>query len=568
MAGKTTKSLDFNNIVRLAQRAIIDIQNQQRARANEAVDYVTLTLPAEMPLLPENRNPVLRAIQGDPPLSITDFERIMRRIGDDPRPQGVILHLRGFEMPLADLQNLRNIIKRLREKGKRVICYGHYFNTGTYYVAAAADEVVVQPAGLLDTTGINAGVLFLKDALNYIGVEVEAIQITPYKSALDRLARSEISDEAREQLDWLLDARFDDMIEGIAADRDMTLEAVREMIDTAPHTVEEAKEAGYIDALENEETLTRRLNSENIITWKKADKVLYDRVPRVDTKYVALLKVTGAIVDGESSNRPVDPPIPLFGGEQTGDLTVVQAVRRVMNDENAAAVILMVDSGGGSASSSEAMAAALDELAKTRPVVVYMNNVAASGGYYVSTPARWIVAQSGTITGSIGVLSGKIVTQPLFEKLRINRTIFNRGENAGIMGDDSPLTDAQRQKLRTQIEQIYKVFIGRVAESRNMDVEAVDKIGGGRVWTGKQALEHGLVDELGDLRTALDKARELAKLPDDAPLVIPRARRPEPLAAQLAEQMNPAAGITRQYKAVRNTFNGRAQVIMPFTIDD
>jgi protease-4 len=210
------------------------------------------------------------------------------------------------------------------------------------------------------------------------------------------------------------------------------------------------------------------------------------------------------------------------------------------------------------------MTSALDELAKDRPVVVYMNGVAASGGYHISTPAQWIVAQPGTITGSIGVLVGKLVSRGLFENLSVNRVEFSRGANATIYSDQTSFTEAQRALMRHTVEHVYGQFIERVARSRRMSVEAVDAVGGGRVWTGQQALAHGLVDELGDLRAALAKARALADLPSDAPAMMVQGGG-KPLVPQVTA--NPAAALQYVYDNVQ-ALTRSALMLMPFRWDE
>jgi protease-4 len=207
------------------------------------------------------------------------------------------------------------------------------------------------------------------------------------------------------------------------------------------------------------------------------------------------------------------------------------------------------------------MAAALDELAQTRPLVVYMNAVAASGGYYVASPARWIVAQPGTITGSIGVVTAKPVTVDLFDKLNVHTIEFTRGANAGIYSDAEPFTEAQRSQVRASIEAVYWRFVERVARGRKMTIEQVDAVGGGRVWTGEQALERGLIDELGDIHAAIRKARALANLPDTSPVIMVGGKIKDPLPPQLAEAIVPAA-LTYLRESARS-LSGNAQVILP-----
>lgn len=544
---------------------VVTTMNQQRLRAGTPLDYIQLALPSQMPALPERRNLIQQQLMGTPPLSLVDLERIFRRIADDPRPKGVILQLRGFSMSLADLQTLRDSIRRLRERGKRVICYASGYDMSAYYVASAADEILMQPGGTLMTTGLVMQQTYLREALDTIGLEIDPVAITPYKSAVDMFARSSPSPEVEAMMNWLLDSRYEMLVEGIAQGRNMEAEAVHKLIDAAPYTDKEALEAGFVDALLNEESLYSHLKTTHIVLWDQADKLVPLRVPPAGERYIAVLHLTGNIIEGESGSPPVDVPIPFVGGDRMGDLTVTRLVRNLMQDENAAALVLFIDSGGGSAAASEAMSSALDELAKTRPVVVYMHSVAASGGYYIATPADWIVAQPGTITGSIGVLSAKLINTEALRKLKFNPYTYLRGENAGMFTSIAPFTEAQRAKMLQQIERIYEQFIQRVADARKLKLDQVDAIGGGRVWTGKQALENGLVDELGGFFEAIKKARELAKLPEDAPVALVQGKG-KPLPAQLAEQMNPAAALQYWQQNLHDLLSGQALMLMPFEI--
>jgi protease IV len=532
--------------LRAVRYALHRLRNGWRGRLRQ-MDYILLVLPPVMPALPEPRSWLRRRIFGDPPMSLTDLDRHFRQIGADPRPQGVILHLRGFALSLADLQTLRASILRLRESGKRVIAFAQGYDNATYYIASACDEIVMSPGGSLNTVGFVAQPTFLRSALASIGVQLDSVAITPFKGAYDNLTRDEISPEGRAQLEWLLDSRYDMLVADMAAGRGTTPDAVRTMIDTAPHLDDAALQNGYVDAVLHEEMLVQHLQAEHLITWTDAQKRLLREWRKVSHQYVAVLPLSGLMLPGESASPPVDLPIPVLGGARLGDLTVVRQVRNLMKNKSAAAVVLWIDSGGGAAITADAMTAALRELARDRPVVAYMNGTAASGGYYVATPARWIVAQPGTITGSIGVILGKPITSGLFEKLRINRMEFTRGANAAIFSDSAPFTEAQRAQMRASIEHSYRQFVDYVAESRNMTPEAVDAVGGGRVWTGQQALEHGLIDQLGDLRAAVDKARELADLPEYAPAVLVHGK-PRPMVPQVAEEASPAAALRYLYE--------------------
>jgi protease-4 len=562
MLQRVRRVLKTLNPLRALRRAVFWLVNWRRGLAK--LDYVVIVLPQVMPALPEHRSWLQRRIRGAPALSLWELDRLFEQVADDPRPRGVVLHLRGFQMGLADLQTLRNSIIRLRRRGKRAICYAQFYDTASYYVASAGDEVILQPGGELITLGLRQDAVFLRDALDSIGVTLDVVAISPYKGAFDQLSRSDISPEGRQQLEWLLDSRYEMIVNGIAEGRSVTPEAARAMIDGAPHLDSAALEAGYVDGVLTEEGLARRLDVEHLVPLDQARRLLLKQWRPDRPQYVALLRVAGLMIPGESGGPPgnIPIPIPFVGGERAGDLTVVRQVRNLMKNKQAAAVILFIDSGGGASMAAEAMTAALAELAKDRPLIAYMNNVAASGGYYVATPARWMVAQPGTITGSIGVVTAKPVTNGLWGKLHVHRVEFARGMNATLYSDIAPFTEQQRARVYQSVRHIYEQFVAHVARSRQMTPEAVDAVSGGRVWTGAQAKAHGLVDELGDLRAALDKARQLANLPDDAPLVIVQGKG-KPLTAQLADEANPAAALDYWRENLRWLCSGATQMLIP-----
>jgi protease-4 len=542
-----------------------------RRRRYRKLDYVLLRLPDALPMFSEGRGWLRQRFLGASPLSLWTLEQHFERIANDPRPKGVILRVSGLQMSLADLQTLRGLIARLRSRGKRVVAYAQGYDMATYYVASACSDVILQPGGELAAVGLRTQAVFLKDALDTVGVRLDVVAISPYKGALDQFSRSDISPEGRQQLDWLLDSRFAILLDGIASGRNLSPEAVRALVDNAPYLDRDALAAGYVDAVINEEGLPAYLNTEaeRLVPWSKAERVLLKQRRLSADKSVAILRVEGLMVPGESASPPGGFPLPLpfIGGARAGDQTVVRQVRGLMRDKSAAAVVLYIDSGGGAAIAAEAMTAALEELAQDRPLVVYMNGVAASGGYYIATPAHRIIAQAGTITGSIGVVTAKPVTTGVFERLRFNSLELTRGRNAAFYSPSQPFSEAQRVQVRRSVEHIYRQFIERVARGRRLSPEAVDAVGGGRVWTGAQAKTHGLVDELGDVWAALAAARALAKLPDDAPATLVEGRG-KPLPPQLAQAQNPTAALGYAWDGLRALGDARAQVILPLTLQD
>jgi protease-4 len=286
----------------------------------------------------------------------------------------------------------------------------------------------------------------------------------------------------------------------------------------------DALEHRVVDRVVPEEQLPDHLGGgaepTRIATWEQARRKLPSRPPTTRRgPYVAIIRVEGTIVDGRSGRLPISPPIdlPLVGDDRAGDLTVVALARQVAADKRAAAAVLFVNSRGGSATASEAMRQAIELIAKRKPLVIAMGATAASGGYLVSTPAQWIVARPGTLTGSIGVLTGKFVTTGVFSKLEINRDTVAIGRHVTLEADDDPFTDEERTIVRHQIDRLYDSFLEAVGSSRRMSRDEVEPLAGGRVWTGSQALERKLVDELGGLQAAVRKARSLAGLDSSAP---------------------------------------------------
>lgn len=557
------KAFDLSNLQYTLQSAAISLINVQRRSVEKRIDWVQFTLPQTMSAFPEARNIIEQQLLGRSTLSLLDFDMALDRIANDSRPKGVLLFLRGLDMPRADLQSLRDSIRRFRARGKRVICFAQDYTLNDYYVASACDEIILQPTGGVETVGFVAQQTFFKDGFDEIGLKFDSIAISPYKGAADIFVRSEPSEEGEAQLNWLLDSAFEQLVNGIAEGRGLTTDEVRNMIDNSPFTDKDALEAGYIDQLMNEEGLQGYLGTEDIVLWSEADNVIPLKVPRFQGHYIAVIPLSGGIVNGESATPPIDVPIPFVANERIGDQTVVRQVRNLMKDDKCAAVVLAINSPGGSATASEAIASALDELSRTRPVVVAMGAVAGSGGYYIATPADYIIAQPSTITGSIGVIYSKPVTDGVARKLKLNPVSYTRGKNATINTSIEGFTDEQREKLRTAIERVYEVFLNRVADARKMKAESVDAIGGGRVWTGAQALENGLVDQLGGLHEALNKARELANVPMDTPFSL--VRRPgKPLPAQVAPEQ-PAAALQYGYETLRLLSN-RNLMMIPFEL--
>ena len=507
----------------------IGLRNRYRRWRKARVDYVVLPVGGPLPeRAGRPRGFFERRLPFPPdPLSLQQLNTRLGAIADAENVRGVIFVFRGFSAGLATLQNFRAAVARLRAAGKEAIVYTPFLDLAHYYAATAADRIIVPPGAQFEVLGLYTEVTFLKDALARIGVQADVVQISPFKTAFDRFSQADISPEYRAQLDWLLDDQYDMITAGMADGRRMSQDEIKAQIDRGGLTAAAACDAGLVDDVAYDDELAQVLASQaagpgqsttepvTLKPWRAARRLLLEKHRRRSRLFVGVIALEGLIAQGTSRRPPIDLPIPFIGGATAGDQTLVGLLRRVERLEDMAALVIHVDSGGGSALASDLIGRQIELLAAKKPVVVYMGNVAASGGYYVAAAARHIMSQAGTTTGSIGVITAKISTAGLYDQFSINRVRLQRGEHAGLYRNSEPLSQEDRALLFRSIDDIYERFKSVVARGRGLPVEAVDAIGGGRVWTGRQALERRLVDSHGDFLEAIKKAAELAALPVD-----------------------------------------------------
>ncbi|MCA9998031.1 MAG: signal peptide peptidase SppA, partial [Anaerolineales bacterium] len=467
--------------------------------------------------------------------SMEQLNRRLQAIADADNVKGVLFLFRGFQLGLAQLQNFRRAVERLCAAGKEVVVFTPYLNLPHYYAASAATQIIVPPSAQFDVLGLHSEVAFYKDALARIGVEVDVVQISPFKTAFDAFGKSEMTPEFRAQVDWLLDDQFEMLTSDMAADRGLELAELQQWIDRAPLTAAAALEAGLVDGVAYEDELAAALfvadevetpdddldedeedkNRAKLLPWDEAAPLLTEKWRKPSQKLIGVISLEGVITMGPSRQPPIDLPIPFLGGESAGEATLVQLLRQAEQMDNLAALILHVDSGGGSALASDLIGREVKRVAQKIPVLAYMGNAAASGGYYVSAPANEIMSQRGTITGSIGVIMARPSTGGLYEKLSVNRVTIKRGERADLYSDVAPMTAEERQVFWDGIMENYNQFKQEVANGRSLPFDELDPICEGRVWTGRQALERKLVDSHGDFIDAIHQAAELAGLPHD-----------------------------------------------------
>ncbi|MGW8319141.1 MAG: signal peptide peptidase SppA [Candidatus Promineifilaceae bacterium] len=590
---------------RLAQSGA-RIRNRLRLLRRIELDYVVM--PVGGPL-PERSGPPRNFIQRrlplpPEPLSMEELNRRLSAVADADNVHGIVFIFRGFSAGLSTLQNFRDAVTRLRSGGKDVVVYTPYLDLAHYFAATAANRIIVPPAVTFDVFGLRSEALFFKDALDQIGIEADVIQISPYKTAYNLLDKRDITPEQHEQLDWLLDDLFDLITTGMANGRDKTPEEIRSFIDSAPLQAQEALEYGLVDDLAYEDQLASLLGRRRpgqgaqsetgevsavrtrdesdgeeaperpaparLATWAAARSLLLERPRRPTRSYIGVVSLEGTIVMGTSRQPPVQIPLPVpfVDGAFAGEETITQQLRRVEQDDRLAALILHIDSGGGSALASDLIWRQLVGVASRKPVIAYMGNVAASGGYYVAAPAVHIVSQPMTVTGSIGVLTAHVATQGLYEKLHINRVILTRGERAALLSGAQPLSDEERQAIWEGVVSSYERFKEIVAEGRNLPVEDLDPICEGRVWTGRQARARDLVNTHGDFEAAVDKAIELAGLPREEGLRVPVFNiYPDERQYMLPRAHEPVEALARLLwpEHLRDLLN-RPLALMPFTL--
>ncbi len=383
-----------------------------------------------------------------------------------------------------------------------------------YVLATAFDRIWLQPGGELGLLGVGVETTFLRGALDRLGIEPQLDQRHEYKNAADRIMRTGFTEAHRAALDRLAESVFGWAVEAIAEGRRLDADTVRALVDEGPHQADRARQARLVDALgyrdQAQAAIRERVGECEPLFADRWRPRRRPHLPRRPRGHVALVEVRGAITSGRSRRLPT--------GRTAGSDSVGAAVRAAAADHRVRAVVLRIDSRGGSAVASETIWREVSLLRQAKPVVVSMGEAAASGGYYIACPAHAILAQPSTVTGSIGVFGGKVVVQDLLDRLGLSTGTVTRGEHA-LMFSARRRFDAQEvERLAAALDATYDDFVAKVAQGRGRSVAAIESVARGRVWTGSDGVVAGLVDRLGGLRDAVQTARALAGLPDDAPL--------------------------------------------------
>jgi protease-4 len=457
----------------------------------------------------EEQRPVdlFTVLMGRPIPVVHDYLDVIDTAKNDARITGLVVKVGPLATGWGKLEEIRSHLLAFRQSGKPSICYLGYDGIGNreYYLATACDKLWLVPTSELGVRGMMASALFLRGTLDKLKIYPDMYHIAEYKTASNMFTEKKFTPAHREEIEKLLHGIYNQYLTDVSETRHFDRSQFESLVQQGPFLAKEALADKLVDQLaywDEIQDFFRKKDGD----WKPVDLGAYRKeVPNAGAEKIAVVHATGLIVSGQSDNSP-------SGGFIMGGDSVSADLRRAREDSSIKAIVLRVDSGGGSPVASEVIRREVELAHKTKPVVVSMSDVAASGGYWISMSADKIVADPNTITASIGVISGKMNISGLYNLLGLSTDYVATSENATMYWDQQNFTPAQRESIQKSLQDIYANFIQGVAASRKMSVDAVDKIGKGRVWTGAQAKDLGLVDELGGTDRAITVAKQLARI--------------------------------------------------------
>ena len=456
-------------------------------------------------------------------LGLNDILSRIAAAKDDDRIKGIYLNPTYVNTGMASLKEIRDALVDFKSSGKFIIAYSDIYTQKAYYTASVADEIYMNPEGSLEFKGLSASIMFMKEALDKLGIEMQVVKVGTYKSAVEPFILNEMSSANREQMTAYLESMYSAFLENVSEGRHIPTDTLRNIANNfLIRNADDAVHHKFIDGKCYKDEVFSKLKKRLEVDEKKDVPVVslldYNKEVKTETKgdRVAVLYAYGDIVDGEGMEGNI-------GGDKLS-----RELRKLRLDDRVKAVVLRVNSPGGSALASDVIAREVALTKKAKPIIVSMGDYAASGGYYISTMADSIFAEKETLTGSIGVFGLIPNLQGLLNnKLGIRVDEVKTGKFADLMTSvDRPLTEEEKVIIQTEVNRIYDTFTGKVAAGRNMEVSAVDSIGQGRVWTGSQALERGLVDGIGNLDRAIRAAAAKAKLKDYRVMYYPTQKDP------------------------------------------
>lgn len=443
--------------------------------------------------------------------SVRELWYHLNRAKIDERIKGVLLKISFLKTGYAKIEDIGRLIKDFKKSGKKIIAYIEGAGTKGYYLATFADEVYVFKGGDLYLTGLATEAMFLKNTFSKIGVEAQIFHIGRYKTAANMFTQDSMTPAHKESMTKLLEDIYRAVLEGIAANRKLDVNHVKEIIQETPFVTQAYLDKKMVDGILYEDEVLKKLDPEGSPTMVSFDLYKQTSSPKPfnGMKKIAVIFAAGEIHSGKSGGKS------LFGGQILGSDSVARQLKSARKSRFVKAVVLRVDSPGGSALASEVIRREAQLLAKEKPLVISMSDLAASGGYWLSMSNGTIFSLPQTITGSIGVVTGKFILKGLYDKVGINKEMISTSKYAGMFTDYRKFTEVEAEKVKSMMTNIYNKFLSVVAEGRKMTNEDVDKIARGRVWAGNTAKELKLVDRLGGLVDAIAEAKKLAKIGEE-----------------------------------------------------
>ena len=441
-----------------------------------------------------------------PELTLSDIYASLHRAAADSNIRAVVIEPEGLSAGWGKLEEIRSDLEQFHKSGKPIFGYLRQPTTREYYISLPADRIYLGDQEPVYVKGVRAETMYFKNTLDKLGVNVYVEHAGKYKDFGDMFTRTDMSPETREVITGIVDEVYGNIVNRIAAARKKTPDQVRELIDQGPFTSSQALKAGLVDELRFEDQMWGELRDKLGAGFSRVSGPTYNSAPvSASGSHIALVVASGDIVRGNPSDT----------GSEQGELTSYgfdHMLRQVGADSNIRGVIVRIDSGGGEATASDEMWRQMNLLSKQKPLVISMSDEAASGGYYMAMTGDPIVAYPLTETGSIGVVFGKPNLRGLYNKLGVNKDAVERGKNAGIDSDYTPLTPDQLELLRKGIDESYQDFVSKVAAARHRTYDQIHAVAQGRVWLGSDAKSHGLVDELGGLDTAIAAIKKRANI--------------------------------------------------------
>jgi len=465
------------------------------------------------------------AVSENPPQPIIGHRRTpfallitnIYRAAEDPSVDEMLLTLRGLSVGFAQAEELRAALVGFKSRGKAVTCHLSRAGNIAYYVASAADRILMAPVDQLRLTGLRAELTFYAGSLDKLGVKADLMRIGDYKTAEEQYTRREATEENRDQVNRLLDDLYDQLVTAIAAGRTLSADSVKSLIDLGPFSSDEALEYGLVDSLSYRDELDDKILS----PLPQVSFSGYMKDTLADDGWPPRPVVALVVADGEIASQSSDP----FG--RTRGLTPALmdlGFRQALSYPSVAGIVLRINSPGGFAPAGEDIYHIAAKAAERRPLTVSMADVAASGGYYVAMPSQRIFAGPGSITGSIGIFGGKVDLSGLYEKIDLGKELYTRGRYAGMLSTMRPFSEDEREKYYSHMQAFYDHFVELVASNRTLEVDSVQTLAQGKVFTGREALQNGLIDELGGVKQALDHAARQVGAEDYRVAVFPVKR--------------------------------------------